>query len=440
MQQWGLAVQRAPQAFKGDVTTAAGFFGKLESEPLGLSEDVNEAVNRLQCAYTALPCPKVNEELQCMLKWQAERTNERTRTCALVWALGIFPRDGDLHKRMEYLCRERGYSPIEEERMSPECQENSAPFSGPTTKLFEPASHKHTASSSSPASCSQAAELRRGWPEAWAAIKKQKSGQEKAQLDDVPAHRCQGAAGSFSFEQEGIHGGLVRQAAVTPSSALMSVRRQSSFEWDWEEAEWDWEEAYGEYGKQLHSDVIKSPALPNTLEVTAGAPAQSAAPGALGFLEFNPWNEWAEVLPSVAVARKQLNEAADLGKDAFALPCGSPNPVDRSDTPSGQQEPCSDGASGVGIVQPEKADLAPACATVTVAAGASPEANSEAWRSQINDNIASRSFSGIDSPGLDVSLLDSALPPDAHCLGACFSRPSLNRKSKKGCQPTELTG
>jgi Proteasome stabiliser len=152
----GVVVQRAPQAFKGDVTTAAGFFTKLETEPYSLSETVSEAVSRLACAYTALPSPDVNNELQCMLRWQAEGTNERARTCALCWAVGIFPMNSVLHVAMELLCADNAPTHIHE-----------------PTKLLEPGEFTRKTASDVEAGAIQASELRRGWPEAWARMKEQ---------------------------------------------------------------------------------------------------------------------------------------------------------------------------------------------------------------------------------------------------------------------------
>lgn len=143
-------MQRAPQEFKGDVTTAAGFFGKLETEMYRLSETVNDTVNRLACAYTALPSPEVNNELQHMLKWQAKSSNDRARSCAMVWAVSIFPKDLGFLDLMEIYTSDR-----KEDREDLQ-----------TTKLMEPAS-----SSSGSVWRRDAYQELRGWPEVWANMK-----------------------------------------------------------------------------------------------------------------------------------------------------------------------------------------------------------------------------------------------------------------------------
>lgn len=87
--------------FRADLTTVAVLFRKLESEPESLSATIQLAVNRLACAYTALPSDEINHELQCMLEGHAGSTaSEAVRTCVQVWALEIWPADDELHARI----------------------------------------------------------------------------------------------------------------------------------------------------------------------------------------------------------------------------------------------------------------------------------------------------------------------------------------------------
>lgn len=372
------------------MTTAAGFFGKLETEPLGLSEAVNEAVSRLACAYSALPCPEINEELQCMLKWQAEHTNERVRTCALVWALGIFPWDGDLHTRMEFLCAEVS------------THINS-------TKLFEPQSHKHKTASANGASSSHAAELQQGWPEAWAVLQEKKNAGLLFDKESCTGHtslpwaevqRQQVAAAAIRQRQQEAAG---QQAAAAEISRISGRSRQRSAEHS--EVDWDWPVPYDEYGhaQQCHSDVLVPPPAALFGFTVPRVPEMQEEPW------FQPWNVWADLSDQVVSETDQNVQEVQPIPGVQSLDEADAQQLQQQNVPehrsllhgtsstSAQQEPLAEDSIHDISVKAMDANLMPVLNATSVAGPSEGCSEPSCW-SQLKDENASRWLTCMENP------------------------------------------
>lgn len=93
-------MQRAPQVFEADVSTAAQFFNALVSEPDGIRATVQEAINRLASAFKSIPSASTRKELQRMLEAQSRSTSESVRACAVAWAVEVFPFDDPFSRTM----------------------------------------------------------------------------------------------------------------------------------------------------------------------------------------------------------------------------------------------------------------------------------------------------------------------------------------------------